>query len=48
MSLTQWRKISRNEEHRRFGQDGFEMMVDRIAQLEKAIGIHDLTRFTPT
>jgi hemerythrin-like domain-containing protein len=35
------------EEHRQFGEDGFEKMTDRVAHLEKAIGIHDLKQFTP-
>jgi hemerythrin-like domain-containing protein len=35
------------EEHRRFGDDGFEKMVERVARLERAIGIHDLNQFTP-
>ncbi len=35
------------DEHRKFGEDGFEMMVDRVARLEKAIGINDLSKFTP-
>lgn len=36
------------EEQQKFGQDGFEMMVDRVARLEKALGINDLSKFTPT
>ncbi|MBV8753965.1 MAG: hemerythrin domain-containing protein [Hyphomicrobiales bacterium] len=36
------------DEHRKFGGDGFEMMVARVADLEKAIGINDLARFTPS
>ena len=32
---------------RRSGEDGFEKMVDRVANLERAIGIADLNRFTP-
>ncbi len=35
------------EERRRFGQDGFEKIVDEVAAIEKAIGIYDLARFTP-
>jgi hemerythrin-like domain-containing protein len=35
------------EEHRLFGEDGFEKMADRVAQLERAIGIYDLNQFTP-
>lgn len=35
------------DEHQKFGQDGFELMVDRVARLERAIGINDLSKFTP-
>jgi hypothetical protein len=35
------------KEHRLFGEDGFEQMVQRVARLEAAIGIHDLNQFTP-
>ncbi|HET7886417.1 MAG TPA: hemerythrin domain-containing protein [Bradyrhizobium sp.] len=35
------------KEHELFGQDGFEMMVDRVAKLEQEIGINDLNQFTP-
>jgi hemerythrin-like domain-containing protein len=35
------------EEHKKFGQDGFEKMVARVAELERRIGIHDLAKFTP-
>lgn len=35
------------EEHRLFGEDGFEKMVDRVARLEQAMGIHDLNQYTP-
>ena len=35
------------EEHRLFGEDGFEKMVERVARLEQAMGIHDLNQFTP-
>ena len=35
------------EEHRRFGQEGFEGMVERVASLEKELGIYDLKQFTP-
>src|SRR6516165_549301 len=34
------------DEHRKFGEDGFEMMVDRVARLERALGIYDLAKFT--
>jgi hemerythrin-like domain-containing protein len=35
------------KEHQLFGADGFEKMVDRVAELERAIGINDLNQFTP-
>ena len=35
------------KEHQLFGEDGFEKMVNRVAQLEESIGIHDLSQFTP-
>jgi hemerythrin-like domain-containing protein len=35
------------DEHQKFGEDGFEMMVDRVAGLERALGIYDLAKFTP-
>jgi hemerythrin-like domain-containing protein len=35
------------DERRKFGEDGFEMMVDRVAALERALGIYDLAKFTP-
>jgi hemerythrin-like domain-containing protein len=50
--------VSRNEydslgedfekkEHELFGEDGFEQMVARVAAIEKALGIYDLSQFTP-
>lgn len=35
------------EEHRRFDEDGFQRIVDAVAQLEKSLGIHNLAQFTP-
>jgi hemerythrin-like domain-containing protein len=35
------------KEHELFGDDGFEKMVDRVANIEKALGIYDLAQFTP-
>jgi hemerythrin-like domain-containing protein len=35
------------EKHRRFGDDGLERMLDRIARLEHAIGAYDLKQYTP-
>ena len=34
------------KEHELFGEDGFEKMAERIASLERAMGIHDLAQFT--
>jgi hemerythrin-like domain-containing protein len=34
-------------EHQKFGGDGFDMMVDRVAEIEKQIGIYDIDQFTP-
>jgi hemerythrin-like domain-containing protein len=36
------------KEHKLFGEDGFDMMVERVATIEKSLGIHDLSQFTPT
>ena len=36
------------DEHQLFGEDGFEKMVANVAQIEKMIGIDDLSKFTPT
>ncbi|MDA9440151.1 hypothetical protein XH98_13640 [Bradyrhizobium sp. CCBAU 51745] len=35
------------KEHQLFGEDGFENMAARVAQLEQQMGIHDLNQFTP-
>ncbi len=35
------------EENRLFGEDGFEKMVDRVAAIEKSLGIYALSQFTP-
>src|SRR2546427_13113521 len=50
--------VSRNEydalgedfekrEHQLFGKEGFEGMVPRVEQIEKQLGIYDLSQFTP-
>ncbi len=36
------------KEHQLFGEDGFEKMVDRVAGIEKQLGIYDLAQFTPS
>jgi hemerythrin-like domain-containing protein len=38
--------IFEDEEHRRFGQTGFQGVVDKVADIEKSLGIYDLSRFT--
>jgi hemerythrin-like domain-containing protein len=35
------------KEHDLFGEDGFEQMVDRVAAIEKTLGIYELDGFTP-
>jgi hemerythrin-like domain-containing protein len=35
------------KENELFGDEGFERMVDRVAKIEKALGIYDLSQFTP-
>jgi hypothetical protein len=36
-----------DKEHALFGESGFRGVVDQVAELEKALGIYDLDRFTP-
>jgi len=36
-----------NNEHKIFGEDGFETMVNKIADIEKQLGIYELAQFTP-
>jgi hemerythrin-like domain-containing protein len=36
------------EENKLFGDEGFEKMVDKVAGIEKSLGIYDLAQFTPT
>jgi hemerythrin-like domain-containing protein len=36
-----------NNEHKLFGDDGFETMVNKVADIEKSLGIYDLAQFTP-
>jgi hemerythrin-like domain-containing protein len=35
------------KEHELFGEEGFEGMVDKVAGIEKKLGIYDLAQFTP-
>jgi hemerythrin-like domain-containing protein len=36
-----------NNEHKLFGKDGFESMVNKVSEIEKTLGIYDLAQFTP-
>ncbi|HVD98094.1 MAG TPA: hemerythrin domain-containing protein [Cytophagaceae bacterium] len=36
-----------NNEHKIFGRDGFETIVSKVAEIEKKLGIYDLSQFTP-
>lgn len=36
-----------HEEHRLFGEEGFEKTVEEVAAIEKQLDIHDLASFTP-
>lgn len=35
------------QEHRLFGEQGFEHVVAQVAEIESALGIHELSTFTP-
>jgi hemerythrin-like domain-containing protein len=35
------------QEHKLFGADGFEGVVDKVAAIEKQLGIYDISSFTP-
>lgn len=35
------------KEHQLFGEGGFEAIVDKVAAIEKELGIYDLAQFTP-
>jgi hemerythrin-like domain-containing protein len=37
-----------DEEHRLFGKEGFEENVEKVAAIEKQLGIYDLAKFTPS
>lgn len=41
-------EIFEDEEHRRFGPTGFQSVVDKVADIEKSLGIYDLSQFTAT
>jgi hypothetical protein len=46
ISLTGGEDLDKKE-HQLFGEDGFESMVDRVASIEKTLGIYELAQFTP-
>jgi hemerythrin-like domain-containing protein len=35
------------KEHKLFGEHGFEAIVERVAKIEKSLGLFDLAQFTP-
>ncbi len=37
-----------DEEHQRFGQAGFQGVVGKVADIEKGLGVYDLSQFTAT
>lgn len=37
-----------DEEHKRFGPTGFEGVVDKVADIERSLGIYELSQFTPS
>ena len=36
-----------NNEQKLFGKDGFETMVNKVADIERGLGIYELQQFTP-
>ena len=46
ISLTGGEELDKKE-HQLFGEDGLEIMVDRVASIEKTLGIYELAQFTP-
>jgi len=36
-----------DQEHKLFGEEGFEKVVAKIAELEKKVGLYELAQFTP-
>ncbi len=36
------------QEEEKFGRNGFEKVVEQVAEIEKKLGIHDLAQFTPS
>ena len=40
-------KLFESREHQLFGKEGFEGQVERVGQIERKLGIYDLSQFTP-
>jgi hemerythrin-like domain-containing protein len=36
-----------DKEHELFGKEGFEKMVESVGEIEKKLGVYDLSSFTP-
>lgn len=45
--FTELGEVFEDEEHRRFGANGFAAVVNLVADIEKTLGIYDLAQFTP-
>ncbi|MGZ3769288.1 MAG: hemerythrin domain-containing protein [Bdellovibrio sp.] len=51
LKKTEYEKLGdqfEDKEHQLFGKDGFETIVDKIAELEKNFEIYDISKFTPS
>jgi hypothetical protein len=40
-------ELFESREHQLFGKEGFEGQVERVGQIERRLGIYDLSQFTP-
>jgi hemerythrin-like domain-containing protein len=34
-------------EHKQFGENGFDSIVNKVSEIEKSLGIYELSQFTP-
>jgi hemerythrin-like domain-containing protein len=41
-------ELFEDREHELFGKEGFDGIIAKISELEKALGLYDLSKFTPT
>lgn len=39
--------VFEDKEHQLFGEDGFEKTVAKVSEIEKLLGIYNLSQFTP-